>query len=75
MKYCGHCGAPMQDYADVCLNCRKPFKNEPYEEKTQNKKKNNSVLIFAVIALIVVIVIVGIYYYSEISFFNNLLNY
>lgn len=75
MKYCGHCGAPMDDRADVCVKCRTPFNGESIGNQKPDKAEGNKTAVITWTILISVIVIIACYYFVEISFFNRLLDF
>ena len=64
MKYCTHCGAQMDDAAQVCGNCGAhfgPVSRSPRKSKTKNQSKNLLIiLIAAVLALVILCSVIGV---------------
>ena len=75
MKFCGHCGAQMDDNADVCVHCKTPFNAELLENDANNKKEGNRMAVVTAVILISVIIIIACYYFIEISFYNSLFDF
>ena len=75
MKYCGHCGAQMNDDADVCVRCHVPCDQDVYGNQQADKKEGNKMAVITVVFLLLVLLCVACYYFVEISFYNNLLNF
>lgn len=74
MKYCGKCGAQLDDGADVCVKCKAPCDNDVFA-KEPDKKDGSRMGLIAVVLLILVLIAVGCYYFAEISFYNSLLDF
>lgn len=75
MKFCGHCGAKMDDSADVCVNCKTPFNVDMIKNPYEDKKEGSKMAVVTTVILISAIIIIACYYFIEISFFNNLLDF
>ena len=60
-KFCGYCGALMDDNAHVCGNCGKPFDGTETEDSNVNNSKSRALLIIGLLlAVLAVAVIVGV---------------
>lgn len=75
MKYCGRCGAQMEDYADVCVNCKTPFDSTISDDSSRNKKEGNKMAVITVMILISVLIFFACYCFIEFSFYNSLLDF
>lgn len=75
MKFCGHCGKELEDFADVCIHCFTPCQEESSPKKGDKSKEGNGILIASICIVIAVLIFIACYFYLEVSFFNSLFDF
>ena len=75
MKFCGHCGKEIEDFADVCIHCFTPCNGESSSTQDNKPKEGNGILIASIAILIAVIIFAVCYFYVEVSFFDRLFDF